>query len=407
MLDLVEMALQIGVTTADITPPAGVTLSGYGSRQGLASGVSHPLRAEALVCRGPSAAWALVTSDAIAYPRAFVEAVRRGAAGLTGLSPEAIMVSATHTHSGPAGMRPYAEALVAADHVYRERLEQVLAGLVAEAQRAAAPGRFEVTQTEAPDLGHNRRVVEGGACRNEWEDPQGLHAGYFDPTVALLGVRRGDGTLEALLVSFGCHPVTLGPANLMISPDYVGYLKDFAEARGGVRTAVFALAGAADINPRECIRTDADIPARMGQRLGQVAVEALARLRPIAAGPIASVQESWTFEQTRNGQTRPVTTEIQALRAGDLALLGIPGELFSRYVRRFRETSPLPETMVVSMANDAVGYLPLDEAYPQGGLEVTRAATAAVEGPLKEHVARALSRLARSDGQQAQEGGGG
>ena len=64
-------------------------------------------------------------------------------------------------------------------------------------------------------------------------------------------------------------------------------------------------------------------------------------------------------------------TEVVALRAGDLALVSAPGELFSD--PRFRELSPVPHNLVVSLANDSVGYLVTDEAQPQGGLEAARA----------------------------------
>lgn len=380
----------IGLAAVDITPPAGVTLTGYGTREGTAASVDHPLRAEALVCRGAGAAWALVTSDLIGFPRAFVERVRREVAADTDLAPEAVMVTGSHTHSAPAGMGTYGDQLNGLDIDYREGLVPRLAGLVGAAATAAAPGAFEVAWTAAPELGHNRRVVEAGRCRNEWEDLDGRHAGFFDPTVMLVGVRRPGGALDGLLVSYGCHPVTLGPANLAISPDYPGYAKDLLEA-AGVGTALFCLSGAADINPRECIRVGAAVPRRMGERLGAIALEAVRGLEPVAAGPVAAATVPWSFARSRDGAEH--ATEVQGLRAGALGIAGIPGELFSRYTGRFRQASPLPATLVATMANDACGYLPLDAAYPEGGLEVMRAATAAVEGPLTEHVARALSAL--------------
>jgi len=105
-------------------------------------------------------------------------------------------------------------------------------------------------------------------------------------------------------------------------------------------------------------------------------------LQPLAGGPVVSVCER-----------ELVSTKIQSLWAGELAVLAIPGELCSRYTARFRDLSPLPATLVLTMANGAIGYLPLDEAYPQGGLEVMRAAMELVEGPLTEHVTQSLLTL--------------
>src|SRR5512143_3708265 len=91
----------IGVAAIDVTPPLGVRLSGYGSRKEGAKGLDHRLRAEALVCTSGKETWALVTSDIIGYPRDFVLRVRKSAAKKAGLKPDAILISGTHTHSGP------------------------------------------------------------------------------------------------------------------------------------------------------------------------------------------------------------------------------------------------------------------------------------------------------------------
>jgi neutral ceramidase len=387
-----QSAFEIGIAAIDITPPAGVTLSGYGTRGGQASGVDHRLRAEALVCRGGDSAWALVTSDVVGYPGDFVFQVREQISGRCDLPAHSVLLSATHTHSGPAGQRTYGEQRVPADDAYREWLMTRLVDVVVTARDKVGPGSFEAAWTTAPDLGHNRRVIEEGICRNEWEDPAGEHDGFFDPAVLLVGVRRPDGRLDALVVNYGCHPVTLGPENLQISADYVGYLKDVVEAQQAAGTTLFALGGAADINPRAAIRTGASAPQQMGARLGQTVLQALADLRPLDGGLVCCVREPWVFDREDDGGTR-IATEIQSLRAGALAIVAIPGELFSAYTARFRDLSPLPTTLVVTMANGAFGYLPLDESYAQGGLEVMRAACNAVEKPLTEHVTRALDAL--------------
>ena len=378
--------LQIGVATTDITPPVGVTLSGYGSRAGQAEGVDHALRAEAMVCRdGMGGCWAMVTSDVIGYPAQFVDMVRKQVALSCDVPEQAVLLSATHTHSGPAGQRTYGEQRVPEDDSYREWLIHRLADVVVEARDAVEPGAFEVTHTRAPLLGHNRRVIEGGTCRNEWEDLAGQHVGYFDPTVQLVGVRRPNGRLEALVVNYGCHPVTLGPSNMQISADYPGYLKDKLEGDGHAATVMFALGAAANINPRAAIRTGTQTPTAMGSELAAIVARAVPDLQPLSADTVRWVTEPWN--------TGTTVSEIQALRVGELVVLAIPGELFSEYAEGFRRQSPATTTLVVTMANDAVGYLPLDESYAQGGLEVMRAACDAVEAPLTEHVHSALARL--------------
>lgn len=396
-------AFQIGVATIDITPPLGVVLAGYGPRKGTATAVGHPLRAEALVCKGPDGAqWALVTSDTVGYPHDLVARVRRQIAGRTDLKPEEICISATHTHSGPAAMRTYGGNLSDVDHAYRQELEKKLAQVVVDASKALQPGTFEVAWTEAPDLAHNRRAIgDDGTCTNDWEDHDGLHSGTWDPSVMLVAVRRQDGRRDALLVNYGCHPVVLGPRSLDISADYVGYMKDIIESRGIADTAMFALAGGGNVNPRRCIQVGAEHPKAMGDRLGDIVVKAAADLKPLAGGPVRSSQQKLSFVSLRQWHEaagrktgEPLETEIMALRAGDLALVSMPGELFSEYTARLREASGLPATAVVSIANDSTGYLATDAAQPQGGHEVTHGAGKGIENLLISTARKALAAVA-------------
>ena len=391
--------LLIGISTIDITPPLGVDLAGYGPRKGVADSVGHPLRAEALVCRRGASAWALVTSDVIGYPRDMVERVRARIGVATDLTPEAVALSATHTHSGPSAMRTYRAELGEIDHAYREELEDKLVQVVARTAAAAEPGTFEVAWTAAPDLAHNRRLIDAdNICRNEWEDSDGQHPGYYDPAVMLVAVRRPDGRCAALLVNYGCHPVTLGPQSLAISADYVGYLKGDLEENGAAETALFALAGAGNINPRVCIHVGAEYPQTMGRHLGEIIRTAVPQLRPIASGPVVSFRQPWSFIARHDGPANtgrtkgnPVDIELLALRAGDLALITVPGELFSQYAAGFRQASPFPATAVISLANDSVGYLVTDETLAQGGLEAMRASGEGIEEPLLEHARLALA----------------
>jgi len=399
-----DSTFQIGIATVDITPPGGVKLAGYGPRKGAPStALGHTLRAEALVCKGTGGAWALVTSDTIGYPRELVMRVRERIAAQTDLRPEQILISATHTHSGPAAMRTYSKETTQQEDAYRQELEARLAQVVVDASKALRPGAFEVAWTEAPDLAHNRRVVhDDGTAENDWLDEDGRHTGYFDPAVMLVAVRRPDGTRDALLVNYGCHPVVLGPRSFDISADYPGYLKDLVEAQHPGMAVMFALAGGGNINPRLCIQVGAEHPKRMGETLGKIVLAAMDNLRPVAVGPVASSQQLWSFASERQwpeGSQRKkgdaIETEIMALRAGDLALVSLPGELFSEYAAMLREASPVPETVVVSLANDASGYLPVDAAMAQGGHEVThRAASDGVEGPMMATARKAFAAVA-------------
>lgn len=65
-----------------------------------------------------------------------------------------------------------------------------------------------------------------------------------------------------------------------------------------------------------------------------------------------------------------VATELHGLRLGPVALVGFPGEPFSEIGARVKARSPFPHTLFSGYTNDYLGYVPVAEAYPEGGYEV-------------------------------------
>ncbi len=97
--------LYAGAAQRVITPPVGVSMSGWNPRAAgniMSRYVRDDLYAKALVLRKGNRAWALVAVDLTGVDAVATEEIRHGAAERTGLAPGAIMVCATHTHSGPA-----------------------------------------------------------------------------------------------------------------------------------------------------------------------------------------------------------------------------------------------------------------------------------------------------------------
>lgn len=396
--------LLIGVAARDITPPVGAILVGYGSR--ISTSVGHPLRAEALAVRRGDQGWALVTSDLCALSSPFVRMIREAVSERIPLASEAILIACDHTHSGPAANKA-GWAVDHPDQEYFDTLADTLVGLVCEAWDTAMPGQIEVAETAAPALASNRRVQDAqGRWTNEWYDPQGRHTGFFDPSVTLTAVRRSNGRLDALFVTYGCHPVVLGSGSLAISADYCGYLKDALEEQGEVGTVLFAVAGHGNIDPRVCVQKEASETEKMGRELAEIVRGALPQLQPIEAGTLRAHREPWSITRTRALDRSPdqlfmrlneagevFDSEVMAVRAGDLAIVGLPGEALSEVVAAIRKASPFAHTRVLSCANDFVGYIPTDEVQRQGAHETTNAPAEEMEGPVLERATTALRAL--------------
>ena len=93
--------LQAGLAAADITPPVGVTMAGYSSRDKCAESVETPLSAHALVVASGEDCAALAFTDLIAVSPAIVSGVRDIVCEETGVSRDCVMVCGSHTHWGP------------------------------------------------------------------------------------------------------------------------------------------------------------------------------------------------------------------------------------------------------------------------------------------------------------------
>ncbi len=390
-----------GIASQPITPPVGVTLWGYEPRP--STWVEHPLRAEALACESGGMGWILISADVGAFTRPLTEVIRADVAAVTGLPAEAVMITATHTHSGPHVTDALWCERSPQESAYFRDLRTLLTQVAETAWRTRRPGELLHTRTAAPDVGTNRRIQNAdGTWTNQWSDPDGRHTGYFDPTVELLAIRRPTGELDALLINFGCHPVCYNSKNQGISGDYVSTLKDAIEARGGVKTVLFTVSGHANIDPRECVQNDAAVTRRVGERLAEHVLSALPGLRPVCAGPAAAAHERWTFASNWSVSGRMaiyfphakagsrVETPVSCVAVGDCALIGLPGETVSEYREAFGAISPFGITLIVSLANDFVGYLPTDEILDQGAYEADICPCRPIQETLTAHVQRVL-----------------
>ena len=126
--------LKAGMAKTVITPPVGTQLSGYGGRTEPSTGVLDDLYAKALVVDDGNERIALVVCDIIGFRIDMVNEIRAIIQQQTGIKPDNIMVTCTHTHSGPN--------LRAADTAYVESLKLHVAGAVAAAANSMRAARI-------------------------------------------------------------------------------------------------------------------------------------------------------------------------------------------------------------------------------------------------------------------------
>ncbi|MBI3829510.1 MAG: hypothetical protein HY291_08335 [Planctomycetes bacterium] len=398
--------LVLGTACVPINPRPGVPLVGYSDR--INTGVALDLCLRVAVfghVEEQTPACALLVLDTLSTGAQVVAEIRaRAAEAVRGLAPTAVMVAATHTHSGPT-LDPFRKGKMDArpDAAYLETVLASIGPAVRQAWNARESVLMRVGLTEAR-LGHNRRVVDAaGKAVNEWLDPDGRHHGYFDARVRFLAFHEAaTGRLRSILNGYGCHPVTLGPKSLQVSADYPGYLVRALEARTGASVCIHATGAAANINPREALFAEAERARPMGEALAQAILDALPAAHAVDAAPIAAHVETlaltlgpearanYTARADQSTDGRTLMTEIQALRLGQVALVSAPGELFAEIGTAIENSSPFPHTFVVGYSNDSLGYLCTEAAIREGGYEASTPISRDVERPILETARKAL-----------------
>ncbi|MDR7551327.1 MAG: neutral/alkaline non-lysosomal ceramidase N-terminal domain-containing protein, partial [Armatimonadota bacterium] len=265
--------MRVGAAHTVITPPPGIWLAGFAARRDPAIGVHDDLYARAMVFEDRGSRLGIVVCDLCELDAGFVAAVRERAEEQAGISAGALLVAATHTHAAPATFQLYSQP---PDRAWLGEVVERTAGAVAQAAERLSVADLTVAVGQETTIARNRRRPHGPV----------------DPTVTVL--RAGRGALPAAyFLHYACHPTVLGPDNLLISRDYVGFAVDaLARATGG--WAMFANGACADINVGHSADRSAlglPIPGRtferaeaLGQRLAAEAGRALADARPAVVG---------------------------------------------------------------------------------------------------------------------------
>lgn len=426
--------LNAGWCAVDITPPVGTPLAGFAARKGVSEGIHDPLMARALVIeREGGETVVLLTLDVVGVPTPMARQVRERIAAAIGTAPDHVMVSASHTHSGPVLEASLDTIGLASEH-YRATLADDLVGAAVAAAKRRGPVRLEAGAGRIEGIGRNRRNDDGLPV---------------DPEVGLLSFLPSAGP-GCRFVTYACHAVTLGPDNLQITADYPGYAMRFIERVMGPGTvAMFANGAAGDVNTGH----SADLSAlgyfipnrtfeqaeRLGTMLGAEVVriaqgseeendplvraasrevllpgrmlppiaeaqadlerkrKALDELRAKLGGAVpetdprlvkARVEELYArllvlrvTQQAEKESSREapahVAVEIQGIRIGGTVLIGVPVELFVEIGLAVKAASPWKRTWVLGYTNGSMGYLPSREAHAEGGYEVASSIFAA------------------------------
>jgi hypothetical protein len=415
-----------GAAAVDITPTQFPMNMPGGFSANMAEKAHDPFHSRALVFDNGETALAMVVVDNLGAGPDVLNEAKALAASKTGMSVDKMLISSTHTHSGPS-LNTRSESAAA---YYKQFVAGVAASII-QAHVALKPAAFGAAAHPLPDEVFNRRwFLKPGKMplnpfgrldtvkMNPGTSPDVIDrpAGPTDPDITILSVQDLKRKPIALFANYSLHYVGGAPDGQM-SADYFGEFARVMPSRlrgDDSFVAMMSNGTSGDINnipfgatrpprePFEQIRIVAQKAAdtvwhahqkiakhQPATRLGMVQRQITLKYRRPSSQEVAeaeavlAIKDKDAIEKlprlaqnyARNvvgAAERPedtLTVTIQAIRIGDFAVCAIPFETFVEIGLDLKKRSPFPQTMVIGLANGRHGYLPTLEQHKLGGYE--------------------------------------
>ncbi|PQO27374.1 hypothetical protein C5Y96_17690 [Blastopirellula marina] len=422
-----QAELRVGAASIDITPQSFPVLinGGFYSRQGEPKNI----HARAIVADDGETRIAIVVTDSCMLPKDLVDSAKQLASQRAKIRPDHMLISATHTHTAPSSMGALGTD---ADPTYVPYLRIKLAEAILEAEKNLQPAQIGWGTTDANEFTALRRwILRPG---QEREDPFGektvrasMHtaknnlenvtgeSGPEDPLLSVISFQTLEGEPIALLANFSMHYFSGGGA-----ADYFGaYCEKLEEALGKKDkgqtkfVAVMSHGCSGDIwrvdyrngtdqtfdgfvdgmvakthQALDGIEYQRDTPIAMAETRMRLnyRVPGAERLE-WAQGVVAEMgdrgpktpAEVYAREQIILDERQSTEIVLQALRIGSIAIATTPNETYALTGLKLKRRSPLPQTMVIELANGGDGYIPPPEQHVLGGYNTWAARSAGLE----------------------------
>ena len=383
-VELPQSVCRFGIAKGDITPPEGIYHRMWGAaRHDRAAGVHRPLFATAVVFRpagtdsaadsdsdsdsgtdagtdadavpnDPRQLQVMLTLDHCLLGAEEMNALIAKVSGETGVPPESIVVTFSHTHA--AGLMSVdRQSLPGGDLIpaYLEQINRTLAKLV----RQALADQFMAT------LVYGWGRCDLAANRDYWDaDAQQYVCGFnpdqpADDTVLVVRVTDQANRTRAVLVNYACHPTTLAWDNQLVSPDYPGAMQELIE-RETDAPCVFIQGASGDLGPREGFVGNPQVADRHGRQLAYAALAPLTAMpepctRYRYTGPVVSGATIGTWRHEPVDAARHAALTVWSVERGPVPLKYRPDLPTKTETRSEREKWSAMETAAREQGDDA------------------------------------------------------
>ncbi|MFM7130854.1 MAG: neutral/alkaline non-lysosomal ceramidase N-terminal domain-containing protein [bacterium] len=421
--------LRAGAAVSDITPGLGENIVG-GFQPFPGKDIHDELKARCIVLDDGQTKLAMIVCDLLGFHRSVSVEARRLIFAQSGIRPENVLISATHTHSATSalGLAGYRTELQLDE--YQKFVARRIADGVQRAVNALRPAQIGFGQVDVPEHVFNRRwfMKDGTAPPNPFgkvdrvkmNPPAGSPnlvepAGPIDPAVSFVALREPSGKPIAIYSAYSLHYVG-GVGNADISADYYGMYCEMLKKKmsAGDENSRFVAAMAngtsGDINninfksPRPSKPAYAQMQYVAGDVATKVA-EAFTKLEwSDSAALAAKYQEidvawrtigpdllAWAKETEAKGKagknndviaqsyaarvqrlaeaSGPARMPVQVLKIGDICIGSSPCETFAETGLEFKKRSPVAKSFMVELSHAYLGYLPTPRHFELGGYE--------------------------------------
>ena len=372
-----------------ITPEVGTSIGGYGPYDETYRAVGDLVVSLLALDDGKNEAL-ILGYDLIGMDEALIDRIRREAAQILGTPEEFVILSCTHTHEGPhtrtLGGNP--ETFNAA---YVEKLVKWTLDSVEKLK-----DQFVETDvffySMKVDANTNRRYImrdNVGKFFPHCRDMEALADEFCDKELGLLFFfEKGTRKPLEVLANYAAHPLAAhapGLGSHSISPDYPGYLREFVKYETGA-DCIFLSGAAGDMFPKAS-ETGQLAARKMGEELGSAIMVALCDAKrqperfklenPELKAMLTKVEVKRRMDNPRqHGGLQPFyrgkdtfQLPLQFLSIGDIAFVGVPGEMLAELGQEIKWHSPFRKTFILYCSTAYFDYLCHGNALLQGGYE--------------------------------------
>lgn len=377
--------LKVNTTKRKITPPVGTLLAGY-TKDIVSDGIHDDLYVSGISLDDGENKAVLLSFDLLGMDRGLIQKIREECATVLGLQSENIILTCTHTHSGP---HTRSLAGYPFDHRYSKDLINYSKEAVSDIlknMRSVFALHYSVSANE----NINRRVgFPDNSCSylplNKHLRP--LATGITDPELGMVFfVDSKTKRLVATFVNYAAHPITCQSGNSSsrkITSDYPGTLRKFVEKELG-GSCIFTSGACGNLLPRG-FESGFERTEEMGKnlaievingfsdafrnqkiyRMAKTQLETKSVTTEIFFRKSGCIEERLPVYKNKNSEH----VEIQFLRLGEICLVGVPGELLVEPGLEIKWQSPFRKTFILYNSTAYTSYIPPANAYVSGGYE--------------------------------------